>query len=173
MQKKIIINTYRRSGTVFLSTHISSALNILVEAHHHPVSTKNPTVSMVREPVESIASSVVLDIHGRNTTDFEYIANYEIRKYEFFTNYLLKTDRLIFDFKDIHKIDMIIDSVSKTFGISYREEKIIPNLERSDSHLLTSKDHGMYGDVVSFLKKSDLSSCYQAYDNAILLKTIL
>jgi hypothetical protein len=173
MSDKLLVNTYRRSGTVFLSTHLSSALNVVVEAHHHPISTDIPTVSMVRDPIESITSSVILDLYGRNAQDFKYIADYEIHKYEFFTEHLLKTQRVIFDFKDINKIDNIIEHVATTFDIEYRQNRLTPILERSESHLLSSKDHSLYKDVHSFIRNSNLEKCYESYNKAMLLKSIL
>jgi hypothetical protein len=145
-------------------------LNLKVEAHHHPVSTKDPTVTVVRNPIESIASSIILDINGKNLNKFEYLANYEIAKYDFFTNYILKTNRMIIDFNDIDKINEIVECISKTFKIPYREEKLNLSMDGEKSHLLSSKSHNMYEEVLDFLNNSDLSACYEAYNKALLLK---
>lgn len=167
----IVVNTYRRSGTVFLSTLVGDSLEASVEARHDHYSGDEPVVTVVREPKGCISSSVILDHQDPlNTKTLEDMVKEEVIKYNNFMDHIIENIDVVFDFNDLDKYNLILDHISQTFNVKYRVKPLSNDREyESKYHLFTSKEHPDYNKVLEILDQTDLSQSYSKYSQALKL----
>jgi hypothetical protein len=167
----IIVNTYRRSGTVFLSTLIADTLEASVEARHDHYLGDLPTITIVREPKGCIASSVILDHQDPfYIKTLDEMVKEEVIKYNNFMDHIAENIDVVFDFNDLDKVSLILDHISKTFDLPYRGKHLSNDGEyESKYHLFTSKEHPEYTKVIEILDQTDLSQSYSKYREVLKL----
>lgn len=170
---KLFVNTYRRSGTIFISSKIPEYIKVEVVASHKIESVDYPSMTIIRDPAEAIASCVALDIFQKHVhTDLSTKVDSEIQEYISLTNHIINNVLVIFDFNDIDRYEEMFDYLKTRFSFKKAPGLSLPH-EKPEDHIYTSKDQPEYKAIVDEIKKKDLSALYDVYNKAIALKVDL
>jgi len=182
----IILTTYQRSGSHFLLYCVGQLVDVKIHKSHDHIYSNKPVFSIIRNPLESIASHSAMNLHFDKSYDYEtslrgciddYIGFY---KYLKTVDYIFLYEQVILDPKPIiNKIADISNVKMKAGAVMFPLEYIKNDIKtKMDNHgsVASSKDLLDYHEIVKRLESIDLSEClslYQeAYDRAILFPEI-
>lgn len=175
--KKLVVNTHQRSGTVHVCTFIGKTLSVEVIKEHNVYITKDPLISIIREPVGCITSATAFSVSLKEPLQDINLINdlidSKIKTYKEFLEHVIKNVKVVFDFDDINKTEEIVKHVSDLFDIEYRfipdnTENVFP-----DTFLLSSKVHPQYDQILQIVKSRNLRECHELFNKALENKVIL
>ncbi len=185
MDKEILILTYPRTGQHLLRLLFSKS-NAKFNWTHNIDNSKfkwksdldrpfydgsQDLITIVRDPKETIASSIVYTIfQNDNNLPEEIVANLAIfsksftNEYVLFWEYVLEHCDVYISYEDlISNPDTVMNYLSKAFNFLYDSSKT-ETFVYDKKHLISSKSHALYNDIVEQVNKFDLSRCYEVYD---------
>jgi len=175
----IIVATYPRSGSTYLTLLFSFAFNQKIDKVHldqdgqlEDLKNYDFSIGTVREPVDSITSIVAMEaLHFRNGDEFESYTNETIEKrikeyVNFYTLSLSNID-LLFDYDKINsKRFEILDYVSTVTNNKIINKEYIDLVKDRPEigYLRSSKTYDRYDLIREKVLSYDLSECFIVYN---------
>ena len=164
-----VLMTFPRSGSVFLHELVSQSCNyILTKTHNyeHEVSENQKVVTIARNPLDTIASSVAMLVHYRKDKTIQYDLDSEAENYlRFYTKMLDRAD-IVVDYEELTLYpEQVVRSLSDSLDISapYRTYQDRIESRAEINHLKTSKVSPLYDKICNMLSKMDLSRQDEVY----------
>lgn len=141
----IYFSNYTRSGFAFMLYLISLCPNLPIFQSSHGIQTRLRTLTIIRNPMDVCASSIINNYDNRQNTD-ETIKQEKQTYVKFYKEILKQDDVIIIDFEDlIARPEETMKAIHKLldlpFIMSERDKNIVFN---KFGHLHTSKTHEEY-----------------------------
>lgn len=182
---KITLLTYPRSGQHFLKYALTEATNIEVIAKHPNVvlleenvefAEGTNTVSIARNPKDSIASIVTLELSAAGLTyvDSTYL-DARISYYQKAYEYILSYVNTFIDYNDLSDMQSLVNKICQKFGGSItgnldgiHERYEANHLETEPEwKLISSKNQDVYSNIMTVLDSRNLARCEELYNQAL------
>lgn len=172
---KITLATFPRSGQHFLKKHLIRRVPAHLEFTHGINLNKNKTLTIVRNPVDSISSwaSMVQHFSENDKIDeFVFINNIEKAKlkYRKFYKYILKDIDIIIDYNFLNtNIDNIIDYICKRINVVPIDYNVSVEIKDKlkDKHVISSKNLEIYEKVFKIVNKIDMDIEFELYNKTL------
>lgn len=173
-ENKILISSFPRSGKTLLKSWMSQQLDIdTVYSHDRSALGIEKVITIIREPVECIASWVAMEMHyedlnpTRAKQDASFYIEQGIQQYILFYNYILKNRMFIFDYNDVvNHTGWVIGMISSLFSINKLTDDYTNDVSSNtkERHLVSSSTVPYKQDAINILKAKDLSQCLSLYN---------
>lgn len=161
-----VINTYPRTGSSYLWQLIIQNSDFIINKSHDIDIKSNFIITIIRDPYETIKSSVAMDMHYKQKTS---IINSIYHYNEFFmkkindANFIINYNSLIN--KPFEVLKKIEEKTDLKFYDVLKYKNILSDNEKN-GYLVTSKKTKSYNLIK--IDKDDLIDSYKIYDSVIL-----
>lgn len=170
----IILISFPRSGGNFLLDYIKSQSRIKISYQHHTDTSKKIIMSIVRDPIDSLASLITMQYFFGGklllTNKLEdVVTNFSIPHYLNLYNFLLSKDTIFINYKDFSDMDKLMPKLYNKLNIknySYDDDMDEPG-GIDKGYLATSKNQENYEEVKNILKNINMDKCYDVYKKAL------
>jgi hypothetical protein len=173
----IFLTTYPRSGSWLFAKALYEQTGFPINKFHWKVISELTTISIVRDPLETIASKVAMETTNKNYELTKTNIELNAEEYISFYRYIDEHVSIVIDYDDlISNLDFVIDKVSSLLDLQILDlNKRVPAEKNMDhpeiGHWMSSKSLDHYEKAMEMSKDIDLSKAYQIY-NKLLRKSI-
>lgn len=176
----IILSTYPRSGSHLLAGHIRNKMPDLrysfTSTHKHIYEKGNYLISILRDPIDVMASKLTMDIHyERHDKTLEWCFIEAKKQYLSFFDYITKNASLLIKYEDlINSMDKVIEAISKNIGVPIVDRVVPQTVDKPEVfHLASSKTSPVYEECYQFILNQDMSDFYEVYNKAMSKDCVL
>lgn len=171
----LTLTTFPRSGQHFLREHI--AQRFLLEdfkyTHEEEKNKKYTTITIIRNPLDSIASWVAMqNYYDKEIDHVKIIKNVKLcqAKYKIFYKYILSNVNIIIDYNYLNSnTEDIIQYIGQKINIVPNSNNVILNIkdESDKKHIVSSKKNKEYETIVNITNKIDMKNEFELYNLAL------
>lgn len=176
----IILSTYPRSGSHLLGGHIRTKMPdlrySLVSTHKHIYEQGSYLISILRDPIDVMASKLTMDIHyERDGKTLEWCFIEAKKQYLSFFHHIIKNASLLIKYEDlINNMDKVLEAISKNLGVPIVDGVVPQTVDKPDVfHLASSKTSHVYQECYQFILQQDMSDFYEVYNKALSKDCVL
>jgi hypothetical protein len=176
----MIFLSYPRTGVNFLCKAIEHKTGTYIPYNHDTYTNEEVILNIVRDPKESMSSWLAMSDKNeehiiKNNSIDKVIDVITKNKYINMYKFLLSKNTIFINYKDFKKIDELIKKLSEILNLDYNDNAIsIEKINQSNQeqygeigYLLTSKHNPKYQEYKDQIDKTDLSECYELYNQAL------
>ena len=171
----LTLTTYPRSGQHFLKEHLEQRffLENFKYTHEEEKNKEYTTITIIRNPLESIASWVAMqNYYDKKTDHFLIIKNIKFcqAKYKKFYKYILSDVDIIIDYNYLNSnTEDIIQHIGQKIKIVPNNNKVVLNIkdEPDRKHIVSSKKNQEYDFILNITKKIDMKNEFELYNLAL------
>jgi len=165
---KILIPTYPRCGSHFLTEHFLQKTGVVMNKTHIPMlGSYDFYVTIIRDPRDSIVSRLAMELEfEENPKTMEDYLEICKNEYVVFYKYIIKSMDMVFHYDQIaSEIEKVIDFICKETKIEKKSNDFKDNIHDKPitGFLKTSKTGKHYEYSKDFMKDKDLEECYNLY----------
>jgi hypothetical protein len=172
------ILSFPRSGSHYLQQLLLSRFGVIATRHHSLVNADNAkyVISIVRNPVDSIASIIALQKHNSLTGNEEEWLRQKYWNQDILFAMVEITEKadIIIDFNElVNHPDLVAEKISSITGLPLFKSNapIVVRGEPNGGFMPTSKDVEGYDEIHNLVSSYSLSQAVDAY-KAVLEKAI-
>lgn len=176
----IILSTYPRSGSHLLRNHIHNKMpdlrHKLISTHKHIYENDSYLISILRDPIDVMASKLIMDIHyERHCKTLELCFMEAKGHYLSFFNYINENASLLIKYEDlINNMDKVLEAISKNLEMPVVDGVVPQTVDNPNFfHLASSKTSPAYEECYKFILKQDMSDFYETYNKAMAKDCVL
>jgi hypothetical protein len=163
----IFLTTFPRSGSWLFAKSLYQKTGFPINKFHWKVVSDLTTISIVRDPIETILSKVAMETEDKKYELTKENAQNIINEYVNFYKYIEKNISIIIDYRDlVFNLDETILKISKLMGLKPLKDPI-PVDEIIDhpeiGHWVSSKSLGNYDKISNMVKDLDFTGAYKIY----------
>lgn len=171
----LTLTTYPRSGQHFLREHIIQRFSLenFKYTHEEEKNKGCTTITITRNPLESISSWVAMQNHYDKETDyFKIINNIKIckAKYNKFYKYILSNVNIIIDYNYLNSnTEDIIQYIGQKINIIPNKNNVILNIkdESDKKHIVSSKKNKEYDLILNITNQINLDEEFELYNKTL------
>ena len=163
----IFLTTFPRSGSWFFARSLYEKTGFPINKFHWKIISELTTISIVRDPIETIISKVAMETEAKRYELTKENAQNVINEYVDYYKYIEKNISIIIDYRDlIFNLEETILKVSSLLGLKLLENPI--SLDKSVDHpeighWVSSKNLSGYDKISSMTKDLDFKDAYKIY----------
>lgn len=168
----LYFSNFTRSGLAFFQYLTSLCSNLPIYACGHDIQTRLRTITVVRNPMDVIPSSVINNWQYRQDAE-ETMSQGEQLYVDFYKKLMNQDNLIVIDFNDlIEKPEKTFEAIHKLLDIEFvMQQRDINKTFNEGRHLHTSKTHPEYDRIKALSDKKDYSFSL-AKMNKILLRKL-
>jgi hypothetical protein len=171
----LTLTTYPRSGQHFLKEHLEQRffLENFKYTHEEEENKECTTITIIRNPLESIASWVAMqNYYDKKTNHFLIIKNIKFcqAKYNKFYKYILSNVDIIIDYNYLNSnTEDIIQYIGQKIKNVPNNNNVVLNIkdEPDRKHIVSSKKNQEYDFILNITKKIDMKNEFELYNLAL------
>lgn len=177
----LTITTYPRVGSHLLRSYIMQRYGVKKEEinkTHDMIKDDSLKISIVRNPYESITSSMAMESNFNPDKNILDTADHRINLYTSFQKYLLEDfDGIIFSYDALINIpEKVLSEIETIFNLESKNKNTLISNITADSpnynHVASSKALDSMKIAKQVIDRKDLSKCFKLYQE-VLKKAII
>jgi hypothetical protein len=162
--------TFPRSGVNYFADFFYQLTGQDLPRSHEPMDSMGKQMfSIVRNPVDTIASATAMYLTSYSHLTTEQVAeSFSKQYYAFYSQILNNGPNLIIDYeKFIENPSKVLLNFIQFLGIRYRVVEYKNELKNHDDYIVSSKTSSIYSDILNYTKTLDLSNHTKEYELAL------
>jgi len=166
----ICMVTFPRSGVNYFAEFFYQLTGLYLPRSHEPMSAMGKQmISIVRNPVDTIASATAMYLTTNSHLTTEQVAESFSRQYYTFYNKILNSGpNVVIDYEKFIERPMdVLISFIKYLDIEYDVVEYNDQLENHDDYVVSSKSSIIYEDTLNYIKTLDLTLHTKEYELAL------
>ena len=171
----LTLTTFPRSGQHFLREHIAQRFSLenFKYTHEEEKNKEYITITIIRNPLESIASWVAMqNYYDKEIDNDKIIKNIKLCqvKYKKFYKYILSNVNIIIDYNYLNSnTEDIIQYIGQKINIIPNNNNVVLNIkdEYNKKHIVSSKKNKEYDLILNITNKIDMKNEFELYNLAL------
>jgi len=173
---KLTIATFPRSGSHLLRSYIIQRYGIKIEdinKTHDTTKDDSLKISIIRNPYESIASSIAMESSFNPEKNILDTADHRIKLYASFYKYLLEDfDGIIFSYDALINVpERVLREIESSFSIEPKNKNTLISNITPDSpgynHVASSKNLDLMKTAKQVIERKHLAECFNLYQEVL------
>lgn len=162
--------TFPRSGVNYFAEYFCQLTGLYLPRSHDPLDAVDKHMfSIVRNPIDTIASSSAMLLTTNNNLNFENsIKNISNYYYTFYNQIINQRSNMLVGYDNfIANPSNTVVNFIEYLGLDYKIAEYKNELKNHDDYIVTSKKTKIYNEVLEYTKKLDLSNHLKEYNIAL------
>jgi hypothetical protein len=173
----VCLITYPRSGSNYFAEYFNQLTGTHIpRSHDVEYSRGRKIITIVRNPIDCMASRVAMICQTENITNFSDLPDVlgkDIEDYSGFYNKIILEADIFIDYgKFIKNTKEVMSTTLDKLNISYKMTDYIQTLDKVKGYLISSKDTELYNSIRDHYEKQDNTSLFDLYNKALRLCNI-
>ncbi len=159
----------RSAGKYFVYNYGSMTRTMGVHLHELEYLSKDNVLSIVRNPDESVASTVISGLMRDKVPDIQGAIDHHVKDYIGMYEAILDSNTLLVRFEDVvDNFDTVAKDIASRFGHQVLNSFMETRPETTSEYISTSKVDSRYDDIYEMVSNHSLiGACYNLYNQAL------
>jgi len=171
---KVFFFTFPRSGINYFAEYFEQVTGTYLKRSHTYIENKNlETFSIVRDPVDCIASSASMLLNFDSNADIKITVDKIAENYyNCYKEIINKKINNLISYSDfVNSPKKIIKNFVEHFNLEYKEIEYVQKLKNHDNYLVSSIQTEQHHNVLNYLNTCNLNKNYEQYNIALANKS--
>lgn len=159
----------RSAGKYFVYNYGSMTMKMGVHLHELEYLSKDNVLSIIRNPDESVASTVISGLMRDKVPNIQGAIDHHIKDYIKMYEAILDSSALLVRFEDVaDNFDIVAKDIAFRFGHSILNPFMETKPDTTSEYISTSKVDPRYNDIYEIVSNHPLiGKCYNLYNEAL------